>query len=89
MSSLMIHHKVADFATWKKAYDEHESVRTQGGVTHARVYQSAENPNDVTALMDFNTVEQAKSFIGSVDLKLAMEKAGVVGPPEFRFLNEA
>ena len=48
--NLTIHHKVKDYAAWRKGYDDHEKARHAAGVTNGRVFRSAEDPNDVLIL---------------------------------------
>lgn len=38
---------------------------------------------------EFGSVERAKAFAASPELREAMGKAGVIGPPEIRFLQTA
>ena len=51
------------------------------------MYQAVDNPNDVTAYHDFETVEAAKAFAASPRLKEVMESAGVAGPPTIWFVS--
>jgi len=83
--NLTIHHKVNDYASWRKGYDEHEKSRASAGVTNAKVFRSAEDPNDVLIVLDVADVAKARAWLGGADLKAAMEKAGVVGPHIVRF----
>jgi hypothetical protein len=39
------------------------------------VYQSADDPNDVTVIHDFHRAEKAKAFAALPELKAAMEKS--------------
>ena len=48
---------------------------------HESVYQSIDNPNDVTVIHDFHSAEQARAFAASPELKAVMEKSGVKGAP--------
>jgi len=82
---LFVRHDVADYATWRKAYDGFDATRRKLGVTGQAAYQSADNPNDVTVTHDFKTLEQAKAFASSADLKTAMQNAGVKGAPQIWF----
>jgi len=43
--NLTIHHKVKDYAAWRKGYDDHEKARNAVGITNGRVFRSAEDPN--------------------------------------------
>ncbi len=86
MSLAIIHHKVRDFPAWKSVFDDHKSVQVAAGMTNGRVFQGAEDPNEVTILFDVADIARAKEFSSSADLKTAMEKAGVVSAPSFHYL---
>jgi len=83
--NLTIHHKVTDYTAWREGYDAHEQNRRLAGLTNGRVFRSAEDPNDVVVLQDVADVAKARTWIGSEDLKAAMQKSGVVGSPTIRF----
>jgi quinol monooxygenase YgiN len=65
------------------------ALRTSSGELSAQVYRDASDPNNITVLNKWNSMENAKKFAHSPELKTAMEKAGVVGQPNVSFLNEA
>ena len=44
-------------------------------------------PNDVLILQDVADVAKARTWLGGVELKAAMTKAGVVGSPNVRFAS--
>ncbi len=52
------------------------------------MYQSATNPNDVTATHDFATLEAAQAFVATDELKKAMQGGGVVGAPSIWFTHK-
>jgi hypothetical protein len=83
--NLTVHHKVKDYATWRTSYDGHEQSRRSAGITNGRVFRSADDPNDVVVLQDVADVAKARTWLGSDDLKAAMQKGGVVGAPSIRF----
>jgi hypothetical protein len=83
--NLTVHHKVKDYATWRKGYDGHEKSRLSAGITNGRVFRSAEDPNDVVILLDVADVAKARTLLGSDDMKAEMQKSGVVGSPSIRF----
>jgi hypothetical protein len=86
---MYVRHDVADYAAWRKVYDAFDAERRGMGVTAHAVYQSIDNPNDVTVLHDFETGEAAKAFASSPNLKNAMQNAGVKGPPQIWFVIPA
>ncbi|MHC4107947.1 MAG: cyclase [Planctomycetota bacterium] len=85
MTTMFVRHSVSDYAAWKKAYDAFEPTRDKMGVTRADVYQTTDEPNEVTATHDFGTIEAARSFASSPELKSAMKAAGVQGEPTIWF----
>jgi heme-degrading monooxygenase HmoA len=89
MIHVIVRHKVADYPRWKEAFDAHLNTRRAGGELGHRLFVSVEDPRDVTIVLDWDTLERAQRFAGSDELKQAMQKAGVVGEPEFQFLHDA
>lgn len=89
MVRLFVRHPVADFSHWKKAYDDFDEERSTMGVKDHAVYQSVDNPGDVTVWHDFESMEAAQTFMGSARLKEIMEGAGVAGEPQVWFTTLA
>ena len=83
--NLTVQLKLQDYGTWRPGYDGREQGRLAAGITNGKVYRSAEDPNDVVILSDVSDVAKARSFLGSEDLKMAMQKSGVQGSPTIRF----
>lgn len=79
--------QVADYSTWRKAYDAFD--RESRGVRQHAVYRSVSDANEVTVIFDFDDQETAEAFIGSDELRTRMQEAGVVMPPTFWFTTEA
>ena len=79
---MFVRHQVADYGTWRKAYDEFNAAQKKGGVFYKAVYQAADDPNDVTVIHDFHSLAKAKAFAASPELKAAMQKSGVKGAPQ-------
>ena len=86
---MFVQHEVADYAAWRKAYDQFQSTRRTMGVTAQGVYQSTENPHQVIAYHDFASLEKARAFAASPNLKTAMQGAGVKGEPQIWFTARA
>ncbi|MEY4961144.1 MAG: hypothetical protein RL610_1323 [Pseudomonadota bacterium] len=91
MSNIRIYcrHDVADYALWKKGYDGFANYRKTHGVIHESVYQSIDNPNDITVILDFNNINEAKAFAASEELKANMSKLGVKGTPQIWHTTES
>ncbi len=89
MVHMIVRHKVADYSRWKEAFDAHLNTRKAAGETESRVLLSVDDPREVTLFFDWDSLDRARRFVGSDDLKQAMKQAGVVGDPEVRFLEDA
>jgi heme-degrading monooxygenase HmoA len=89
MTKLFVHHKVQDYAAWRKVFDDLTSVRTRFGSTGHQVFQSPSDPNEITILTDWHSVEEARAYAQSAELKEGMKNAGVISQPDVMFLNEA
>jgi quinol monooxygenase YgiN len=89
MASMLIQHQVKDFAAWKKTFDSHAGLRASNGELSAQIFHDSQDPNSVTVINKWNSLEDAQKFAHSPELKSAMETAGVLGAPSVLFLNEA
>lgn len=88
MAYMLVQHKVKDFAAWKKVYDSVADLRASNGELSDQIYRDASDPNKLTAIFKWDSLENARKYANSPELKSAMEKAGVEGPPSIYFLNE-
>jgi hypothetical protein len=59
------------------------------GVTANAVYRGADDANEITVTHDFATLEAAKTFTGSQELKAAMHDAGVTSAPTIWYTTRA
>ena len=89
MTRIFVRHDVEDFATWKKGYDEEAQWQREGGVTDEAVFQSVDDPNDVTVIHEFNTLDEARAFASNPELKAKMDALGVTGSPQIWFAERA
>lgn len=88
MATLFVRHKVKDFESWKAFYDKFEGERQKMGVTDHGVYQAEGDPNDVTVYHHFDSMDKAKAFAQSDELKAGMQEAGVTGAPDMWFTKK-
>jgi hypothetical protein len=89
MPMIIVRHKVKDYAAWKKVFDADKPNQTAAGLSNARLFRSDGDASEVVILMDAASVDKAKMFAASPDLKAAMQSAGVVDQPTVFLLNEA
>jgi len=86
---MFVRHEVADYDVWRKAFDAFAPMQKKGGVIYKAVYQSTDDPNDVTVIHDFHSPEKAKAFAALPELKAAMEKGGVKGAPQIWYTTKS
>jgi hypothetical protein len=83
MASMIIHHRVCDYSAWRPGYAEPERGWNHCG----RVYRNAEDPNDVVIVANVSDLAKARAWTASDDLKIAMQKAGVLGAPTIHLIG--
>jgi len=88
MVHVIVRHKVADFGKWKEVFDGHLNRRMAAGETGYRIFQSVDDPRDITLLFDWDSVEYARRFMTSEDLRKAMVDAGVMGDPDVKYVQD-
>ena len=88
MASMLVQHQVKDFTEWKRVYDSVADLRSSNGELSDRIYRDATDPNKLTIIFKWDSLANAQKYAQSPELKAAMEKAGVEGPPNVSFLNE-
>ena len=88
MAVMLVQHKVKDFAEWKKVFDSAVGMRKSSGELSVQVLRDASDPNSLTLVNKWDSLENAQKFAHSPELQAAMEKAGVMGAPNVSFLNE-
>lgn len=86
MVAILVKHTAPDYAAWKKVFDEHGSTRKRLGSKGSQIFQGTDNPNQVTVLLEWDTLENARKLTEDPSLREAMQKAGVQGKPEISFL---
>jgi hypothetical protein len=86
---MVIQHPVKDYEAWRIEYDRAQPIRDRHGVTGATVSRNTDDSNEVTGLHWFSSVDDAHAFADDPDLKDAMARAGVIGPPRIEISVEA
>jgi heme-degrading monooxygenase HmoA len=89
MVHVIIRHKVAEYGKWKQSFDSHLNHRMAAGETGFRVFQSIDDPRDVTLVLDWESLDSARRFMQSDDLRGAMKNAGVVGDADVNYVLDA
>jgi len=88
MINVLVHHEVADYPAWKSTFDAAHDWRARNGECSCRIFHSPGNVNDLTLLFEWQSLESARAFMSSDELKTRMAHAGVKGQPRVEFLAE-
>lgn len=88
MPFLLIRHKVADFETWRRAFDEDAGTRRANGSNAWRIFRNGPDPDEVWVLLEWDDLMRARLFVNSDDLIDEMIRAGVANQPDYWFLDE-
>jgi quinol monooxygenase YgiN len=87
LAGAIIKHKVADYDTWKKAFDTHYATRAKAGVIGHAVNRANDDPNVLIVYLQAENLDSLRQLTSSEDMKSTMMKAGVQGPPEIFFVQ--
>jgi quinol monooxygenase YgiN len=85
----IVTHPVKDFDTWKASFEQFEPIRKEAGELSAVVLQHADDPNMVTVINTWVSIEAFQALFNREELKAGMAEAGVTAPPTLIIANEA
>jgi len=86
---MLVQHSVKDYAAWKSVFDSKSDLRRRNGEKSYQILRQENGSNEVVALFEWDSLDNARKYSSSPELREAMERAGVMGKPEIYFLEEA
>ena len=87
---VLIEHDVADWDTFKAVYMDDLERRRRGGSQGGWVYRTANEPNKLVVLLEWDSVEKANEFADSLELEEAMQwSTSNVATPRVSVLESA
>ena len=89
MSYVLIRHKVANYAKWKRVVQAATAWRKASGEKSFQVFRSSSAPNDLTIVCGWDSTARMQKFVESAELRERMKQAGVVSRPEIHFFSKA
>jgi heme-degrading monooxygenase HmoA len=87
MPYIMIRHKVANYAQWKRGVKAFALVRKASGEKSFYVCRGSKEPNDLLVWCEWDTTARMKKFAKSRELRQAMKGARVISQPEVSFYD--
>jgi ketosteroid isomerase-like protein len=85
---LIVQHRVRDYDTWKRVFDEHGDVRRRYGSTGHELYRGIDDPDEITVVNHFPSKEQAEAFAADPSLTEAMQRGGVISEPRITWAEQ-
>lgn len=52
MATMFVRHLVEDYESWREVFDDFFATRQEACVTTEAVYRSADEPNEITLVLD-------------------------------------
>jgi heme-degrading monooxygenase HmoA len=89
MAYMFVQHGVQDYEAWKSVFDSVGDLRRRNGEKSYQILRQENGSNKLVALFEWDSLENARKYAASPELKEAMQRAGVTGKPEILFLEEA
>ena len=88
MINVLVHHKIHDYKQWKAEFDAAVDFRHQGGEQSCRIFHKSDDPNDLTLLFEWESLDKAQRFMASEELRQRMTQAGVATAPDIQYIAE-
>jgi len=88
MRHVFVRIKLEDYARWRPVFGEFAGLRKTVGSKGAHLFQKSDSPDEVVLLFEWDSVEKARQYFQSEELRRGMQRAGVSGPPDVQYLSE-
>jgi quinol monooxygenase YgiN len=88
MIYVLIRHRVANYAAWKRGVNAAVELRKTAGETSFHAYRGSRSPNDITVVCGWKDMAACKKFVNSAELRKAMKACGVTSQPDVQFFGE-
>ncbi len=89
MAYILFQQSVEDYDKWKPLFYGDGPIRQAGGSKGGIVLRNADDPHHITVLLEWDSLENARAFVSSDELRERMQRAGVTSSPDVYFLDEA
>ncbi len=87
MTTIIVNHRVKDYATWKPGFDGDEANRKATGATLVAVGEKAGDPGNVFMIFNVEDMAKLQEFMANPELQQKMQELGVIGAPDVTVLS--
>jgi len=84
--TIVISLNVEDFDHWKAGFDAHAEDRAKAGL-NAVAHQNIDDPNNAIVIGTAPSKEAFIGFFTSTEMQAVQKDAGVLGPPDLKFMT--
>ena len=78
--------EVSDFHQWKTAFDGHAAAREAAGI-NATAYRNLDDEGNAVAIGTASSKEAFIAFFTAPEMQQVQKAAGVMAPPDVKFLE--
>lgn len=89
MATVIISHKVKDYAKWRPFFDADLPRRQSAGFQNEKVFTAHDDPNNVFIIGELSDVKKFIEMKDDPGMRAIMEKAGVISEPSAIILKKA
>ena len=81
MPIAFIRHRVQDYETWRRVYEDFTRANPSGVSVEPAVYRSPDDPNELLVVHRFDSAAEVEPWLEDDARRRAMLEAGVIGAP--------
>lgn len=81
MATLFMSYEVEDFDRWRRAFDDHERMRTESGARSHRIFRDPDDDHRVTVVVEVEGSDNAKELLAAHESADLWKRSGVKGKP--------
>ena len=78
MTTVLVHHRVADYNTWRPEYDRAMTADWTKDIRAHRVWRGQDDQNLVIVATTFDSRQAAEALMNNATLREAMRRGGVI-----------
>ena len=78
---------IGEYAKWRAGFDKASPFREKAGVKNVQIYRDVDNANSVLVWSEVDDLAKARAVYNSLELRKAMQEAGVVGAPKIHVIK--
>lgn len=88
MATVIISHRVKDYAKWRPVFDSDQSRRENAGIKNIRVFQDQNDSNSIHIIGETDDPLKAAKMMESPELAARMQEGGVITKPAVLVLKK-